>query len=89
MKTLGVLLIMAVLVIATIGLSGDGPVWTRYVGAGTLFALLLLILTQLSNIPNTTELRKLFAVSEAKAPPPVIHDDEEEDSARARRTVRN
>lgn len=88
MKTLGVLLIMAVLVIATIGLSGDGPVWTRYVGAGTLFALLLLILTQLSNIPNTTELRKIFAVSEAKAPP-VVHDDEEEDSARARRTARN
>lgn len=88
MKGLSVLLILALLVVATIGLSGEGPVWTKYVGAGTVFLLLMLILQQISNIPTASEQRKIISNSEVKPPPPV-QDDDEEDSARARRSARN
>ena len=32
-KMLGILALAAIMVVATIGLAGQGPVWVRYVGA--------------------------------------------------------
>ena len=58
-KGLGVLSLVTLLVVATIGLAGGGPWWFRYVGSGTLFFLLMLILTQLSNLPDKDEYRRM------------------------------
>lgn len=60
LKGLGVLALMALLVVATIGMAGQGPVWVRYVGSGTMFFLLMLILTQLSNMPDKAEYRRMM-----------------------------
>lgn len=81
------------LTIATIGLSGEGPVWTRYFGAGTVFLMLLLILQQASNIPSTTELKKLLlgaeAAAAARSEQAAVTEDDEGDSTRGRRSARN
>lgn len=90
MKTfLGVVLI-AYLVVATIGLAGGGPEWLRYVGAATVMVMLLLILQGVSNIPTATEQKKMFG--EAGRPSdwrdPGLDATEAQDPA-PRRSVRN
>jgi hypothetical protein len=90
MKALLTLAMAGLLVVSTIGLSGEGPVWTRYVGAGMIFVLLMLILTGVSNIPGTIELRKILTGAEQSATPkpsPVIQDDDDEPPSR--RSARN
>lgn len=82
------------MVIATIGLSGEGPVWTKYVGGGTVLLILLLILQQLSNIPSTIELKKMLlgaeaAAAQAQAEQAIPEDDDIADSTRGRRSARN
>jgi hypothetical protein len=89
MKGLSAILLIALLAVATFGLSGEGPVWTKYVGAGTVFVLLMLILQGVSNIPNAAEQRKIIVGSEIKQPPVIPDDDDDESSTRARRTARN
>jgi hypothetical protein len=93
MKSLLAFIAVATLmVIATIGLSGEGPVWTKYFGAGFLLVLLLLILQQLSNIPSVIELKKMLLGAEAAAAArsePIPEDDEIGDSTRGRRSARN
>lgn len=56
LKGLGVIAVVGFLGLATIGLAGGGPVWLRYVGAGTIFLMLLLILGIVSGIPSKQEL---------------------------------
>ena len=60
LRGLGILVIMALLGAATVGLSGGGPEWLRYVGSGTLFVFLLLILGQLSQLPDKAEYREMI-----------------------------
>ena len=85
--------VTTLVVIATIGLSGEGPVWTRYFGAGFLFVLLLLILQQLSNIPSMIELKKMLlgaeAAAAARSEQSMTEDDDIADSTRGRRSARN
>ena len=60
LRGIGVIALMGLLVVATIGLAGDGPDWFRYVGTGTLFFLLLLILTQVSQLPDKAEYKAMI-----------------------------
>lgn len=90
MKALLALAMAGLLVVATIGLSGEGAVWTRYVGAGMVFALLMLILTGVSNIPSTTDLKKMMMGADPTMAPksmPVVPDDDDE--LPSRRSARN
>lgn len=94
MKSFLAFIAMATLVvIATIGLSGEGPVWTKYFGAGFLLVILLLILQQLSNIPSTIEMKKMLLGAEAavaaKSEQTMLEDDDIVDSTRGRRSARN
>lgn len=94
MKGLLAFLAMSTLVvIATIGLSGEGPIWTKYFGAGFLFVILLLILQQLSNIPSTIELKKMLLGAEAavaaRSEQAIPEEDDVVDSTRGRRSSRN
>lgn len=66
-RGIGVLALMCLLVAASIGLAGGGPDWLRYVGTSVLFALLMLILTQLSNLPDKNEYRIIAQASAAGA----------------------
>lgn len=59
-KGLLILMLMVLLGVATVGLAGGGPYWLRYVGSGTLFVFLLLILGQLSQLPDKTEYREMI-----------------------------
>ena len=59
-------MIIALLVVATIGLAGGGPWWFRYIGSGMLFLMLLLILTQTSNLPDKEEYRRMFSGGEGE-----------------------
>lgn len=61
LKGLGVLFFVGLLITASIGLAGGGPHWLRYVGSGTLFFLLMLILTQVSNLPDRNEVKKIIS----------------------------
>lgn len=85
--------VAALMVIATIGLSGEGPVWTKYFGGGTVLLILLLILQQLSNIPSTVEMKKMLlgaeAAAAARSEQVMPEDDEVQDSTRGRRSARN
>jgi hypothetical protein len=85
--------VATLMVIAAIGLSGDGPLWTKYFGAGTVLLMLLLILQQLSNIPSTVELRKLLlgaeAAAAARSEQAIPEDDDIADSTKGRRSARN
>ena len=49
-KMLGILALAAIMVVATIGLAGQGPVWVRYVGAITVLGLLIAISAKLNNL---------------------------------------
>lgn len=93
MKGLQVLVLAALLVISTIGISGEGPVWMKYVGCGMIYVLLMLILTQVSNIPSTTDLKKMLlgaeAAATARAEQTTTEDDDMADSTRGRRSARN
>lgn len=78
------------LAVATVGLSGEGPVWTKYVGSGMVFVLLMLILTQVSNIPSTIDMRKMLSGTDPAVQPrpvPVVPDDD--DDMPSRRSARN
>jgi len=66
LKGLGVLVFMGLLVVATIGMAGEGPHWFRYVGSGMLFTLLMLILAQTSQLPDKEEYRKMFEPPEGE-----------------------
>lgn len=90
MKALLALAMAGLLVVATIGLSGEGPVWTKYVGSGMVFVLLMLILTGVSNIPSTTDIKKILMGADptmAPKPMPVVPDDD--DDLPSRRSARN
>ena len=92
MKALLTLAMTGLLVVATIGLSGEGPVWTRYVGAGMVFVLLMLILTGVSNIPSTTDLKKILmgGIDPAAAPKPMTTvPGDDDDDVSDRRSIRN
>ena len=84
MKVISAIAMAALLVISTIGLSGEGAVWTLYVGAGTILTLLMLILTQVSNIPNSNEQKKILTNTIIQPPAP----DDDDDFA-GRRSARN
>lgn len=86
MKVLQTVVLLALLVISTFGLSGEGPVWTRYVGSGLLLVLLMLILQQISNIPTGAELRRMLT---GVAPPPAPADLNDDGEVRERRSARN
>lgn len=80
------MMIIALLVVATIGLSGEGQLWTRYVGAGTVFLFLLLILQQVSNIPTVNEQNKiLFDATAPSRIPPAAPDEDDAPSSRSTR----
>jgi hypothetical protein len=66
LRGLGVLMLMGLLAAATVGLAGGGPSWLRYVGSGTVFAFLILILGQLSQLPNKEEYQAMFAQPEGE-----------------------
>jgi len=51
---------VGLLVAASIGLGGGGPDWLRYVGSGTLFLFLMLILTQVSQLPTKVEYKAMI-----------------------------
>lgn len=90
MKALLALATAGLMVVSTIGLSGEGPAWTKYVGSGMVFVLLMLILTGVSNLPSAADLRKtLMGVdpSMPKGPMPVTPDDD--DDVPSRRSARN
>lgn len=88
MKALQVLVLIALLAVSTWGLSGEGPIWSKYVGAGMVLVLLMLILQGVSNIPTATDLQKAVkAVEEAK--PVIDADDIDSTEARAPRVHRN
>jgi len=59
-------MLMGLLAAATIGMAGGGPWWLSYVGSGTMFAFLILILGQLSQLPNKEEYQAMFAQPEAE-----------------------
>jgi len=85
------LVLLTLTVIGTIGLSGDGPLWTRYVGAGYLFVLLLVIISQSLNTPTIVDMKKMLglqAQAAAEAAKASGHDDED-DSMIERRSRRN
>lgn len=83
MKTLGALFTLALMIISIIGFSGEGPDWTRWVGAVTLFSLLMIILTQTSNLPTASELKKILVAAELR-PPAAMSMSDEEDAPRER-----
>jgi len=88
MKGLQALVLVALLAVSTWGLSGEGPVWTKYVGAGMVLVLLMLILQGVSNIPTATDLQK--AVKAVEDTKPVIDaDDMGSTEARVPRIHRN
>jgi FtsH-binding integral membrane protein len=90
MKALLTLAMTGLLVVSTIGLSGEGPVWTKYVGAGMVFVLLMLILTGVSNIPSATDLKKmLMGVDPAASPKPMPVVPDDDDDLPSRRSARN
>lgn len=90
MKALLTLAMAGLLVVSTIGLSGEGPPWTKYVGAGVVLVLLMLILTGVSNIPSTNDLRKILSGLDPSAVRPVaVPSDDEDDDLPSRRSVRN
>lgn len=92
MKGLQVLVVLALLVIGTIGLSGEGPVWTKYVGSGLLLVMLLINITQTANSPTTSEIKKLLGVAAEQASmrtDVVADDDDDVQEARGRRSARN
>ena len=49
-KVFGILAVVAIVVVATIGLAGQGPVWVRYVGAITVLGLLIAISAKLNSL---------------------------------------
>ena len=53
-------MLLGLLVISVIGIAGQGDVWMRYVGSGMLFLLLMLILQQVSNMPDRNELQSML-----------------------------
>lgn len=81
MKALQALFLIALLLVSTWGLSGDGPLWSRYVGAGMVLALLMLILQSVSNLPTATDLQKAVKVVEDTKP---VIDADELDATEAR-----
>jgi len=88
MKGLQVLLLLGLLSISTWGLSGEGPIWTKYVGAGFVLVVLMLILQGVSNLPTATDLRKaMSAVEQTKQV--VNPDDMDIVEARSQRVPRN
>jgi hypothetical protein len=64
LRGLGILMLIGLLAVATVGLAGGGPSWMRYIGSGTVFAFLILILGQLSQLPNKEEYQAMFAQPE-------------------------
>jgi hypothetical protein len=85
------LVLVALTVIGTIGFSGDGPLWTRYVASGYLFVLLLVIVSQSLNTPTIVDMKKLLGlqaqVEQARA---ATRDDDDDDGiAMERRSRRN
>jgi len=60
LRGLGIITLIALLAVATVGLAGGGPVWLRYVGSGTVFFFLLLILGLLSQLPDKNEYREMI-----------------------------
>ena len=88
MKAISTLAIFAFMVVAVIGLSGEGALWTRYVGASAILVLLMLILVQVSNIPTTSDLRKIFASMASPAERQAMTGDDEDD-VNPRRSARN
>lgn len=75
MKGLQVLVLIALLAVSTWGLSGEGPVWSKYVGAAMVLILLMLILQGISNIPTASEMTKVVKATEE--PKPVIDADDD------------
>jgi hypothetical protein len=84
------LVLLTLTVIGTIGLSGDGPLWTRYVGAGYLFVLLLVIVSQTLNAPTIADMKKLLSLQvQADQSTRPVPDDDDEDVGMERRSRRN
>ena len=50
LKTIGVLSLFGICVVAVVGLAGGGPVWFRYVGSSMVILLLLAILGHLMDL---------------------------------------
>jgi hypothetical protein len=61
LKALGILVVIGTLGVATIGLAGGGPWWFGYVGSGSVFLLLMLILGVVSNIPSKQDVAQRVA----------------------------
>jgi hypothetical protein len=91
MKGLQALVMLALLAIGTIGLSGEGPIWTRYVGSGLLFAMLMINITQTANSPTTAEIKKFLGIAAEQGSTRADAVEEADDASepRGRRSVRN
>jgi hypothetical protein len=89
MKGLQVLLLFGLLAVSTWGLSGEGPVWAKYVGAGFMLVVLLLILQGVSNLPTATDLRKAMGAIEQAKQTVNVDDDLDATEARSQRVSRN
>jgi hypothetical protein len=83
------LVLLTLTVIGTIGLSGDGPLWTRYVGSGFLFVLLFAVLSQTLNTPTIADLKKLLVQQQQDQVSRTTAVDEDDDGALERRSRRN
>jgi len=89
MKMLLMIISIALLTIAIIGLSHNGPAWTSYIGAALLFGLLTSILVGISHLPTSKEVAALLIAINAPKNQNEIPMEPADEDFNPRRSTRN